>query len=180
MSAGGEGSCRPASATPSVLQHQPQLQVPQAAALLTQHFVSGEAVSTRLAQHKGCNKSTCTDLNDSALGTAGLSTLHTWYTGMIGQVFLNHLWLQSWAVKAHLSTAVTRVPAVRCCSHPHAGGEGTSRPLTAPSSDRTRATAQQPQRQRASSPPGHGSRQASACMGGAVVLDGESCLAGAL
>ena len=41
--AGGEGGCRPPSATPSVLQHQRQQQVPEAAAQLAQHFVTGES-----------------------------------------------------------------------------------------------------------------------------------------
>lgn len=52
--------------------------------------------------------------------------------------------------------------AVGCSA---AGGEGTSRPLTAPSSDRPRAVQHQQQQaqqhgQRASSPPERGGRQA--------------------
>jgi hypothetical protein len=45
-----------------------------------------------------------------------------------------------------------------------AGGEGTSRPLSAPSSDRTRAMQHhQQQGQRPSSPFGRGGRQAGVC-----------------
>jgi hypothetical protein len=39
---GGEGSCRPPSATPSALQHKRQQQVPQAAAKLAQHYGAGK------------------------------------------------------------------------------------------------------------------------------------------